>query len=90
MNAKKIAYKCKDVEWKEIEGEVLVFEPEKYFFFRLNSTASFIWKKINGKSSFKEISQATKNKYKLKDGQAKKDLFDCIKKLKDLKLIYFK
>jgi hypothetical protein len=79
--------KAGKIEWKEIEGEVVLVNSIKQEFFVLNKTGSFIWKKINGKNTEKKISIELAKKYKISEKKAVADTKQLIKKLLSMKLI---
>ena len=43
--------------WREIDGSVVIISPEHSMVHELNLTASFIWKKVDGKRTAGEIAE---------------------------------
>jgi len=78
--------KEKNLEWKDVDGETIIFNRKTSEFFVLNKTGSFIWEKINGKNTEKKIVHALAEKFKVNKNKAEKDTKEMIKKLKKMKL----
>ncbi|MFH1663974.1 MAG: PqqD family protein [archaeon] len=75
------------IEWKEVDGEAILFDEKKNEFFVLNETGTFIWKKINGKNTEKEISSMLAKKYNKPEEKILADTKELIKKLHSMKFI---
>jgi len=43
--------------WREIDGSIVIISPERSMVHELNPTASFIWKKVDGKRTTDEIAE---------------------------------
>ncbi|MFH1694937.1 MAG: PqqD family protein [Candidatus Micrarchaeota archaeon] len=79
--------KAKKLEWKEVDDEIIAFNPKKDEFFVLNKTGSFIWKKINGKNNEKKIAESLAKECNIKEKKAFADTKQLIKKLVSRKLV---
>jgi len=79
--------KAKKIECKEVEGETILFNEKKHEFFILNETGTFIWKKINGKNTEKQISSMLAKKYNKKEEKILADVKEILKKMISMKLI---
>jgi hypothetical protein len=90
MNSKEVLKKSREVEWKEIEKQVLLFDLKSSNFYRFNRTGSFVWKNINGKNSFNDLLLKLVQSFEVTKTQAKKDLTEFIKELKEKQLVALK
>ena len=43
--------------WREIDGSIVIISPELSMVHELNPTASFIWKRVDGKTTTDEIAE---------------------------------
>lgn len=87
---KGIPAKNRQLEWKEMEGEALVFNPKNNSFYKLNKTSCFIWKNINGRNSLNEINGKLLEKFDAKKSKSERDLKEFVSSLEKAQLIHFR
>lgn len=82
-------YKIKEgLVWEEIDGKIVILDPEKGKYFNLNESATEIWKCF--KNSFKKSELITKISIKYTDNQREnieKDIGKLLESLEKKQLI---
>lgn len=82
-------YKIKEgLVWEEIDGKIVVLDPEKGKYFNLNKTAGEIWKSLKRPLTEKQIIDKFRLKYE-QEGEVKvaRDVKECLKNLLILRII---
>jgi len=84
-----MAYKInkEDVVWRDINGEIVVLNCDSGNYYLLNKTGSLIWKLIERNTTQNEVVKKIKQKYKVSQSQAAKDVGTLINHLKQESLI---
>ena len=77
------------VEFKIIDDETIILEPESSNFFRLNDTGTEVWKLADGKMSIGEIARKITEMFEISKEEALKDVVSIVKELEKNKLIKF-
>ncbi len=73
--------------WREIEGEVVIISPQESMLHELNSTASFIWKQLNGKRTTEEIAGLLAQEFEIPVDQALADTEELVRQLQEKQLL---
>jgi len=82
-----IIKKAQGSEWRTVGKEALILKAQTARFYRLNETATVVWKSINGKRKEEDILRIVLDKFKVKKGRAGKDLKTLLGLLRKNKLI---
>ena len=64
----------KNLQWSEVDAEVVVLDQQGGELFRLDPVAGFIWKQLDGRKDFKEIAQAICQRFDVQEKTACRDL----------------
>jgi len=84
----KIKYKLtKNISWEDVGGEVVIFKLDSGKYFRLNTTASVIWKKLMDDKELSETKEAFLTEFAVNDEDFNSDLSDFIAELENEGLI---
>ncbi len=76
-----------DITKERIDDKIVLFDSEKFLFFELNETMSFIWDSLEKEYSLNELTDLVKEKYNLPQEQANLDTSEAVEELKKLELI---
>lgn len=87
VNLDKILAKEKLTPWQELEGRALVLTPEKSAVHELNPTATFVWKKIDGKMSARSIIESLCEEFDVEKDQAEADVTYLLNEMKEKGLL---
>ncbi len=79
-------YKKAQVKWREESNGIIIFCPRRSRIFKLNSTASEIWKMLNGKS-LQEIAEHISKTYSISIKEASADVKECLNDLINKELV---
>lgn len=83
MNWKRID----NFEEENVDGSLLLFNPESFKFFELNETMSFIWNLLETPMDEDAIANALISEFDAEESQIKQDVSEALKELADVKLI---
>lgn len=72
---------------QKLDKKTVIFDGEKSVLYTFNETANYIFQKIKAKWDGKKIILSLVKKYNVNEEQAKKDVQELIKLLKDKKII---
>lgn len=72
---------------QKLDSKTVIFDGEKSVLYTFNETANYIFQKIKSKWDEKKIISIIVRKYNVGETQAKKDVQELIKLLKDKKII---
>lgn len=75
------------VSVKEIDGQTLVLDRSRDKLHELNTTAGYIWRCCDGKTTVAEIVSATAREFDVDDGVVERDVADILGKLTEMRLI---
>ncbi len=75
------------VSVKEIDGQTIVLDRSRDKLHELNTTAGFIWRCCDGKTTVAEIVAATAREFDADPGTVERDVAEIIGKLADMHLI---
>jgi len=75
------------VSVKEIDGQTLVLDRSHDKLHELNTTASYIWRCCDGKTTVAEIAAATAREFEADPGAVERDVADILGKLAAMHLI---
>jgi len=67
--------------WREIDGSVVIISPERSMVHELNPTASFIWKKVDGKRTTDEIAEQVAAEFDVTRESALADIHELAESL---------
>lgn len=87
MKENSIYIKQSSVSWRNIENTVVILNPAQGNVHELNSTASLLWNKLDGKNSVSDLSDQLIEIYNLDQKEAQIDLFDFLKSALESNLI---
>lgn len=80
----KIKYKLrKNISWEEIGGEIVIFKLDTGKYFRLNGTASVIWKKLMEDKELAETKEEFLAEFAVNDDDFNNDLTDFTAELEN-------
>jgi transcription initiation factor TFIIIB Brf1 subunit/transcription initiation factor TFIIB len=82
MNLNKVIKKDKEIEYKILEGETLIFVPKKGNFYRLNEVGTRIWQLIDGKRTIKEIIKRVYKEFDVSKERVESNIIEFIDKIK--------
>ncbi len=82
-------YKIKEgLVWEEIDGEVMVLDPQQGKYFNLNKTAGEIWKSLKKPLTEEQITDKFCLRYKeCEKGKVAREVKECLQKLLKLEII---
>lgn len=81
-------YKSENARWIKKRGKVILLEPRKGKYYRLNETASLIWDLCDGTHDEKDIAGFIKKEFQVNDlKEVKSQVKQLIMELKSIKLI---
>ena len=72
---------------EEVAGETLVLDDQQGRVHQLNSTASFIWKRCDGKTTIQQIVNALIDNFDVELEVARRDVTEVVAKLRSLNLL---
>ncbi len=75
------------VSVKEIDGQTIVLDRSHDKLHELNTTAGFVWRCCDGKTTVAEIVAATAREFDADPGVVERDVTDILEKLAELHLI---
>lgn len=75
------------VSVKEIDGQTIVLDRSRDQLHELNTTAGYVWRCCDGKTTVDEIAAATAREFDVDPGAVERDVTEIIGKLTDLHLI---
>ncbi len=78
MEQTSIFTKQSHISWREIEDLVVVLNPRHGCVHELNSTASFVWQKLDGENNISRITEQLAETYQLNQADAESDLLSFI------------
>ncbi len=81
MDLKKKPKLIKDVEYKEIDNETLIFLPDEGTFFELNQVGSIVWNLCTGKNTVQSIIHTITNEFDINYTLCKKDVTGYLNEL---------
>ena len=67
--------------WREIDGSIVIISPELSMVHELNPTASFIWKKVDGKRTADEIAAQVAAEFDVPRESALADVHELVEGL---------
>jgi len=73
--------------WREIEGDVVIISPEDSLLHELNTTASFVWKQLDGGRDLTEIARLLAEEFDVAPEQALADTRELIALLERKRLL---
>lgn len=75
------------VSVKEIDGQTLVLDRSRDKLHELNTTAGYIWRCCDGKTTVAEIVSAIAREFDVDAGAVERDVADILGKLTEMRLI---
>ena len=79
--------KSRNIEWKTVGKETIIFSSSNGHFYELNDLATFLWKCINGKRKASEIQKLVLNRFDVTESVSKTHITQYIDTLLNKKLI---
>ncbi len=79
--------KGKDIYFREIEDEGIVYQPQENVVHSLNSTALLIWKLCDGAHTREDMAEEISSVYKVGREQAFRDIESVLGRLEELGLL---
>jgi len=73
-----------------IGGEAVIVLPAEGYVFALNTTATSIWKAIDGRKTIEDIISAVVQKYDVREKKAREDVRRFLKDLQRKKIVFLK
>lgn len=67
--------------WREIDGSIVIISPELSMVHELNPTASFIWRKVDGKRTTDEIAEQLAAEFDVSRESALADVHELVENL---------
>jgi coenzyme PQQ biosynthesis protein PqqD len=67
--------------WREIDGSIVIISPERSMVHELNPTASFIWKRVDGKHTTDEIAEQLAAEFDVTRESALADVNELVESL---------
>ena len=83
----KIFKKNMDFPWQTINGETIIVDPNSQNSFELNEVGSFIWKRLDGKTSLKNICLLLSQEYDVDPETIQGDLAELVQAMESSQLI---
>lgn len=78
-----------EVVWQNLEGEMVLLNPQTGEYFGLNEVAGSFWEKVDGKRSLEQIMGELLEEYDVEKEELQKDIADLIGRMKPFNLILF-
>lgn len=75
------------VLWKEVEGEIVVFDIDTSYYYTFDNLSTIVWKMILHHDDTGKIIEKIINEYDVDRATAKKDITDLLSGLEKYKLI---
>ncbi len=76
-----------DFIWREVDGETIIISADNTFMYVLNETASVIWSLLDGDHDRESIANAVAAEFDEDVDTVKRDVSECIDRLKSLNLL---
>jgi Coenzyme PQQ synthesis protein D (PqqD) len=76
-----------DVEWVELDGEVVTYDPETETLHRLNGSAARVWTACDGSMSIEGIAHAMQARFTGSDQAIDRDVRHLIRRFQRLRLL---
>lgn len=83
----KVFKKNMDFPWQTINGETIIVDPNNQNSFELNEVGSFIWKRLDGKTSLKNICLQLSQEYDVDPETIQGDLAELVQAMESSQLI---
>jgi len=74
--------------WREIDGAVAIISPSDSVLHELNSTGSFVWRLLDGRSTLAKIAAELCAEYDVSAETALSDTASLLEELASLKLVF--
>lgn len=75
------------VSVQEIDGEIIVLDREHGSVHQLNRTASFIWRRCDGRTSVPDIVAAAAQEFEAEPDEVQRDVARAIDEMRGLRLV---
>jgi hypothetical protein len=76
-----------DVEWVELDGEAVLYDPRAHTLHRLNASAATVWRACDGTAAPDQITRAIEDGYSGSRGSIAPDVSDVIAQFRRLGLL---
>jgi Coenzyme PQQ synthesis protein D (PqqD) len=76
-----------DVEWVELDGEAVLYDPQSHVVHRLNAGAASVWAACDGTASQRRIARDLEKTYSGPPGVITRDVRTVIRRLRRLGLL---
>jgi len=76
-----------EIEWVELDGEVVVYDVQADHVHRLNPSAASVWAACDGSATVAEIVGAMQKTHAGSDGLIAHDVFDALARLREVGLV---
>jgi coenzyme PQQ biosynthesis protein PqqD len=67
--------------WREIDGSIVIISPEHSMVHELNPTASFVWKRVDGRRTADEIAEQLAAEFDVTRESALADVHELVESL---------
>jgi coenzyme PQQ biosynthesis protein PqqD len=81
MNPETVLKANPTLAWREIDGSIVIISPERSMVHELNPTASFVWKKVDGKRTTDEIAVQLAAEFDVTRESALADVHELVESL---------
>ena len=75
------------VPWRAVDEKGILVDQESGYYFSLNKTGRFIWEKIDGKRSLRDIAAGMVERFEVDEETALKDCMELAERLLDQGLL---
>lgn len=76
-----------DLTTRELDGETLILDRQHEQVHQLNTSASYVWKRCDGRMTVREIAESMARDFTISLGEAEKDVEGLVSRLKELGLL---
>jgi Coenzyme PQQ synthesis protein D (PqqD) len=76
-----------DLVWRSVAGETVILDLRSSLYLSLNSTAAFLWAKLDGGASEADLVTALGQEYEVASERAKEDVEDFLKSCRERDLL---
>ncbi len=82
-----IKLRSEDIQWKEVEGEIVILDLKSSRYMAVNKSGRFLWEAAAEGTTRSQLVKALMDKFQLDQGTANRDVNDFIETLRRNELI---
>jgi Coenzyme PQQ synthesis protein D (PqqD) len=76
-----------DLVWRSVAGETIILDLRSSLYLSLNSTAAFLWDRLDGGATQAELVAALGSEYGITPARAEEDVIDFLESCRDRDLL---